>query len=259
MDITITDPQKADTFAGLFQHLQQFTTTVNIMFNQERMYIQTMDSAHVSIIEMFLPCSWFDIYNFTGDTPVNIGINTIILYKILHSRDKSQSIRIEFNESVNTDKLFIYMKSDIAFDRSFEIPLVDLETELLEIPQNIEYQADVTLPSAQFATIINQLKLFGDVVEFECSEEKIRLFATNEGGRMNIDIQVDDLTEFAIEENKTLFVGFNLNYLYTISLYGKLTQHIFLKIHQEFPLFIEYKLNDEGYIRFFLAPKISEN
>ena len=84
MNIAITNLQKAETFAAIFQHIKVFTDNINIMFETERMYIQAMDTARVSIFEIMLPAAWFDKYEQTNATNTTIGINTVILFKILN-------------------------------------------------------------------------------------------------------------------------------------------------------------------------------
>ena len=85
MNIAITNLQKAETFAAIFQHIKVFTDNVNIMFEAERMYIQAMDTSRVSIFEIVLPAAWFDKYEQTNAANTTIGINTVILFKILNT------------------------------------------------------------------------------------------------------------------------------------------------------------------------------
>ncbi len=55
MNILLQQPQKAEQFALLFQHVKSFTDHINIVFFQEYMYVQCMDTSHVSIMEITLP------------------------------------------------------------------------------------------------------------------------------------------------------------------------------------------------------------
>ena len=52
MNIIINNLQKADTFAAIFQHIKLMTDNINIMFEKDRLYVQSMDSARVSIFEI---------------------------------------------------------------------------------------------------------------------------------------------------------------------------------------------------------------
>lgn len=265
MDIHITDIQKADCFASLFQNIKFLTESINISFTEEKMFIQAMDSARVSIFEIFIPSTWFDVYKKTGATSTTIGINASMMYRILGSRDKSQTIQLKYNQLEDDceceDKLFIHMRGDTknVFDKNFEVPLFDLETEFLKIP-TIDYEADISLSSTNFASIINQLKMFGDTMDIECSEDMIQLCATSvEQGKMYVDIAIDDLSTFAINEGGKLNMSFSLKYLHTICMYNKLSKDILIKLSQNMPLRIDYDIGDGAGVSFFLAPKIRDD
>jgi hypothetical protein len=62
MKIVLINPVKSDLFALIFQHIKTFTEYINISFQKKGMYIQSMDSSHISIFEVNLPFSWFDEY-----------------------------------------------------------------------------------------------------------------------------------------------------------------------------------------------------
>jgi proliferating cell nuclear antigen PCNA len=262
MNIAITNLQKAETFAAIFQHIKVFTENVNIMFEAERMYIQAMDTSRVSIFEITLPSAWFDKYEQTNATNVTIGVNTTILFKILNTRDKMQEITMDFSDD-NTDKLFIHFTGENKeeFDKHFEVALMDIESEIMQIP-DIDYQAEFAIGSTIFANIVNQLKLFGDSLDIKCTEEKIELCSNNgDQGKMSVEIKMDDLTSFEIDEGRDLQLSFSLTFMHNICLYNKITKEIEVKISSDYPLKIVYKLpgHDDAKMFFFLAPKISED
>ena len=270
MKIIINNMQKAECFAALFQHIKLMTDNINIMFERERLYVQSMDSARVSIFEIIIPSTWFDEY--TVDEPVNLGINASILYKILNARDKTQVMCMDYDPD-NEDRLSIHFTSanngsvtvsvqpnkDNTFDKHFEIPLVDLESELLAIVE-LDYQAEIAFPSTYFASIINQLKMFGDTMEIQCSEENVILYATSvESGKMSVEIKIDDLTAFSILEGDELKLSFSLMYLHNICMYNKLAKDIELKMSTNYPMCIFYDLGEGAKIKYFLAPKIVDD
>jgi proliferating cell nuclear antigen PCNA len=251
---------KADSFAHLFQHLKLFTEHLNINFESERVYIQAMDNSRVSILEITIPKDWFSEY--TVKEPVTIGINVNIFYRVLNSREKSQQLRISL-ENKETDKLQIFLTgtNPEEFNKHFELALIDIESEIMNIPE-IEYQADFTIASANFANLINQLKTFGDNLDIQCSEEKIVLYSSSiEQGKMVCEIKIDDLSNFAINEGETISSGFSLSYLHNICLYNKLSKEIDIKLSKDYPIKIIYKLfgSDNATMVFFLAPRISDD
>ncbi len=258
MQIIIKTPQKAEQFAMLFQHVKSLTDHINIQFETGRLYIQCMDSAHVSIMELVLPASWFDEYNVTAG--VTIGLSSAMLYKILNSRDKSQQVVIEL-ASKDSDVMQLHFTGDSKqeFDKHFELPLMAIESDLMEIPA-LDHQAELTLSSGHFASIVNQLQMFGDTMTIQCSEDKIMLVSQNrENGKMSVEIKIEDVSEFSIEEGSTLDLSFALHYLHNMCLYNKIAKEIALKFSENYPMQVIYDLGENASLAFFLAPKINDD
>jgi hypothetical protein len=125
------------------------------------------------------------------------------------------------------------------------------------------------------------LKEFGDNLEIECSEAKIVLCShSSENGKMMTEIDIDDLDEFSIDEGENIRIDFALKYLHDICQYQRLTKRIEIKISQNFPMMIMYRLGDSLDVElpdertdeiissslwnaprmvFYLAPKIIED
>jgi proliferating cell nuclear antigen len=281
MEIYIQNPQRADAFVALFQNIKQFTEPINIFFEEGRMFIQTMDSAHVSILEIALPARWFDEYASRPEGGASedatwqnivIGLNVSVFSKILATREKSQTIRILYNLE-DSDKLFIHFVSEnkAIYDKHFEIPLLDIDANVMNIP-DIEYEAEFSITAPNFANIINQLKMFGDTMDIHCSEDKIILYSNSaESGKMFVEISMDDLTEFSIEEGGKLELSFSLTYLHKICMYHKLVKDMEIKLSANTPMKIVFSLEDKpasedgaemppiAQMSFYLAPKMGDD
>jgi proliferating cell nuclear antigen len=260
MNIFIENTQKAEIFSIIFQHMKVFSEHINILFEPERLYIQSMDSARVMIFEITLPARWFDKYECQASN--NIGISSQILFKILNTRDRMHHIRITSN-TANDDHLNIHFTSEDknCYDKFFEVPLIDLESETMSIPET-DYQAEFTLSSGYFSALINQLKVFGDTMDIECSEEKIVLFSKSpDNGKMSVEINIDDLSAFAINEGEKLELSFSLQCLSNICLYNKLSKEIEIKVSPDYPIKIAYYLggDEDAKMMFYLAPKVSSD
>lgn len=260
MDICIHNNNKGETFAIIFQHLKTFSEHINIVFEKHQMFIQCMDNSRVSIMEIRLPKDWFDVYEHKNDAAITIGLNSNILFRILNSRDKSQIINIQYLES-DGDKLNFHFTSENKkeFDKHFELPLIELENDMMEIPP-IEYQAELTLSSHHFASIVGQLKMFGDNMDIQCSEDKIMLGSySQDQGKMFVEIKIEDVSGFAIDEGASLELSFSLSYLYNICLFNKLSKEVELKFSEQYPMQVRYDLGMENAsVIFYLAPKINE-
>jgi proliferating cell nuclear antigen PCNA len=260
MDIQLTDTNKAELFSCIFQHIRLFTESVSVIFSPTGLYFQSMDSSRVSIIEFKLSNTWFDSYVFTHSGDIVLGINTNILFKILNAREKSQKMQIIYEIDAE-DTLEIHFTSDdkTIFDKHFQFPLMDIEVETMNIPE-IDYSAEFSLPSNNFAVLINQLKTFGDSLNIECTEENIQLSANStDSGKMSVDINIDDLDSFAIDEGHSLSLSFSLTQLHNICMFNKISKDVTVSLKEQFPMCIIYPFSEEqGKLVAFLAPKITD-
>jgi DNA polymerase III sliding clamp (beta) subunit (PCNA family) len=286
MNIVLKNSHKADSFTSLFQNIKLFTDHVNILFEKDRVYVQSMDSSRVSIFEINIPSAWFDVYEHTHPTAITIGISSSLFYKVMNTRDKNQELNIVYNDT-DTDKLFINFTCGRAvvntitqtestkegqkepvvretsvksvFDKHFELPLMDIECDLMNIPEE-DSQAEFTVPSGTFSSLINQLGLFGDTLEIDCSEEKIMLHSVStDQGKMAVEMKIDDLTEYAINEGETMHISFSLKILHNICLYNKLSKDVVVHLTTNFPMKIVYDLGENAAMTFYLAPKIEDS
>jgi proliferating cell nuclear antigen len=259
MELSLAPSPKADAFVALFQHIRLFSEHVNITFSEDQVYMQCMDNAHVAILELYLPKTWFDQYESTNTT---IGINAAFLYRILSSREKDQKIHVVYS---GEDVLRVHLTSEAAtsaknFDKHFELPLLSLDVDTMEIPA-IEYTAEIQLSSAHLASIVSQLKMFGDTMEIKCSEETIMLASNSQDqGKMYVEIHIDDVAGFAIEEGSELNLSFSLGYLHNICMYHKLAKEIEWKFSESYPMQVVYPLDEakEARLVFYLAPKMED-
>ena len=294
MEIVIRNSDRADKFAAVFQHVKLFTDHIAISCSKTHMKMQCMDNAHVVILEMSLPAAWFDVYALTNHADVRIGFNATYLHRILSSRDKDQQIQLVYS-SEDADLLMIHltkleeidssMKTQIkdeninlskesfpdrtlcrkskptnSFDKHYELPLIDIEEEGMQIPE-IEYTAELAMYSAQFADIITQLKMFGDTMEVQCSEERIALASTSQDqGKMFVEIGINDLLEFSIDEGADLALSFSLTYLKYFCAYSRISEFVYIKFGESYPMRIGYSLGEteDASLVFHLVPKIDD-
>ena len=258
LNLEIQNINKCHVFTTIFQHMKLFSENINVHFKTDGLSLQTMDSAHVSVIELCIPSTWFDRYDLEED--VVIGLNTVLLFKILSTREKEQVVLFDYHGD-NTDQLQIRFESEKSmFNKAFDVPLVDLDTEIMGIPA-MEYEAEFTLPSAHFAELVNQLKLFGDSMDIQCSEEEIILYANSvDSGKMSVKIDIEDLNSFVIDEGGQMRVSYSLNNLYNMVQFHKLSPNVDISLKTDFPMKLRFNIlgDVDAHITMYLAPKISD-
>ena len=263
-------PSQSFTVFKILKNLKNFSLDIEIHIDEHRLYAQGMDSSHCCLFELELLNSWFT--EFDVDSAVVLGVNCELLAKVLNCLGENQNI--ELNHKKNSDSLFITLspkEGENGIVKEFKMPLMNMETEMLEIPDT-EYTADIHMISSQFTELVNQLSIFGNELQVKCSDD-IRLTGKGEMGSMDAVIKEDDILMYAVEEDTELDLNFSVAYINMMVAFGKINKKIQIHISDAMPMKIQYGMDtfmddededeeeekkDKNYIRFFLAPKIED-
>ena len=260
MNVVLNEKDKVSKFACIFKHLKQFSSDINMYFSEDGLYTQGMDGAHVCLFELSLKSEWFSSYEVEKD--ITIGVNCELIFKVLNCLEEFQSIEITYNEG---DKLNIKLTPNEGVRgivKEFEMPLVDIDSDVLEIPDT-DYSADIEISSNEFRELISQLSIFGTDITFNCRDE-IKITGTGEYGIMNAIISENDISMYQIEEDTELSLSFAGKYLQEMSSFSKVNSSINLHFSKDTPMKMQYNMDGEdeekclNYVRFFLAPKIED-
>ena len=133
-------------------------TDANIVFDEEKMYMQGMDNSQIGLFELKLLAHWFQEYDVTQ--PVTLGINCELFHKMLHCIDRSQNIIITFEEDGDNIDIQLTSEENGIIDKHFRLPLMDIDIPLMQIPPT-EYTADIILAANVLFFIQDVIKLTG--------------------------------------------------------------------------------------------------
>ena len=168
-----------------------------------------------------------------------IGINVCIFFKILNIRADSQQISLIVNE----DNLDIELTGNDKniYDKFFTMPLIDIDEEELGIPES------------DYSLIFS----IGDDIEFCYKDDQLQVISDNNTeGSMKINIKLDDMESCEVEEDLEFTCSYSLKQISNMAQFFKLTGDLYLNISNDMPFKLLYKLDEENYLRFFLAPKV---
>lgn len=264
MKLVISDLKKAKQFASVFRMLPNISNEVNLHFQENELYFQGMDQAHVCIYEMKIAADWFNEYD-VSERKV-IGINVEMVGKVLNCRSANQHLAIVFNES-KPDELEFQFTNGAKEDpnKYFTIRLYSYDTEWLDLTTG-EYQADIRMDASQFSGLVEQMVSFGALIMIECTEEMLEFAGGDTNtGTVRVPIKIEDLTEYMIEEAGHVKMSFAAKYVKNISLFSKVFKDIWLHVDIGKPMNFHYSFNEEdadattNYLKFYLAPKLSDD
>jgi proliferating cell nuclear antigen PCNA len=267
MKLSIENKSKLEMFVALFQLLKNWSSQLNLQFEPDQLYIQTMDKSHICLSNIVIKASWFNEYFVEEAT--NISLDTGSFATMMNYAVKHNKVDIIFND---TDKLFINLLNTAAsatsaasgasatntnFDHFFELPLMDVEQENLSIP-SVDYDVEFSMDSKKFSDLISELMVFGPNLNIMCTEELLEFNSSGDTGKLKVNIPIDSLNEFAISEGEQLDISYSLAHIGKMCLSTKLGGEIGVGISAEYPMSLKYSLGDESTVAFFIAPKIAE-
>jgi proliferating cell nuclear antigen len=155
------------------------------------------------------------------------------------------------------DKLYIGLESEKVLSKKFKIPIIDLDESLMEIP-DVEYSVDFVGYSKKIEEIVKEMSVFGNSIFMSFTEDSMELSSEGDDGSMVVDIKLEDLEEYSIEENGTFKIEYPLKYLLWIMDYSVISDSVSIHVSDKIPMKVVYSLGEENYIKFWLAPKYDD-
>jgi hypothetical protein len=123
-----------------------------------------------------------------------------VLVKIFGLYTSETTIEIESTD----EKLEIHL-FNLKQNKHFEIPLIDIEQDLLS-PSITDSLMDFSIKSKLFDKYLQEILLFGEDIKIESRDEKIFLHSSNDEGKIQIEIDGENLEEFNVVD-KFIFNG----------------------------------------------------
>ena len=236
-------------FSGIIQHLVVFSEYIRLSLTPTDCLISAVNDSHTSLCNIKLEKAWFADY--MTDTEITLIIHTSILYKILHVLDATQAITLLFN----TNELVV-KGSSVQSDVVYTIPSQVIDIPIIEVPNNIEYAADISIPSKTWCSVLDHLMIIGEDCKLFVKEDSMNFTSQGDYGSTRIDITIDEMDSYAVEENIELRLEFHLKLLHIVSQFHKLSDTLEVHVSNDMPLVLQYNVGSSSYIRFMIAPKI---
>ena len=236
--------QKFCDIVGNFKHVSEYFT---LNFSNDSVYSQGMSGDHCSIYELSIDGDWFDDYEWDEDKDARVfSVSTEILSKVLHTRQPSQFMVIEFFGK--PDHLILRFDSiakngkNQQFPKEFMLPFIDVDVDQLTIP-DVEYDAEFGIGSKALQITNDQLSLFNETLTIHCSEDEIYLRSKGNDGELKVTLfneNCEHITEFAIAEELSLTLDFSIKHFNIFCKFLKVSNNIALGFIESYPMKFEY-------------------
>ncbi|KAI0085859.1 proliferating cell nuclear antigen, N-terminal domain-containing protein [Irpex rosettiformis] len=245
----------------LLDAIKELVTDANFECNEEGITLQAMDNSHVALVAVKLAASGFKKYRC--DRPMPLGVNLTSLTKVLKCAKDDDTCTLKASD--DGDLLnFVYEARNTDRIAEYELKLMDIDSDTLGIPDT-EYDARVTMPSAEFGRIVRDLSMLGESVRIEVSKEGVRFASEGEAANGSVLLKSTELPSggekknaVRIELNSHVNLTFSLKYLVNFSKSTSLSSVVQLMMSNDVPLLVSYEFG-QGHIHYYLAPKIGDD
>merc|ERR1712242_159280 len=199
---------------------------------------------------------------FKCDRPSSLGMNVDSLAKILKMCSTSDSLKLKWRSDADTVN-FQCESGEEDRIADFDLRLMQIESEHMEIPEQ-HYKVSAKLPSAEFQKICRDLKEFGETMQVKASKEGITFSVQGDVGAGNVMLKPRESEKqeekVALTVYEPVTATFALRYLVNFAKAAPLCGSVELGLGPDAPLLVKYELekNENGYMQFYLAPKIDE-
>jgi len=151
---------------------------------------------------------------------------------------------------------------------TFELKLMTIDSERLVIPET-EYKCTTRMDCKEFRSLCQDFHSIGESINICCNKEFIRFTLIGDIGKGDLIYKhnntiedLDSLSEYPnsvlIRCEQSVSQNFALRYLSVFTKATSLSKAVNLFISPDVPLVVEYRMDDLGYIKYYLAPKIED-
>ncbi|EAX99202.1 proliferating cell nuclear antigen, putative [Trichomonas vaginalis G3] len=251
--------EQASFFKKIIDSLKGLVEDISFKCTSDGMDLQAMDISHVSLISISLPADIFNTYNCSEE--MNLAFNVDVLNKVLKSASTDDYLKIS-TEKPNEDITIQLSTQSEDKNTRFNLKPVDINGDAVSIPEHI-YKAKLSLSSNAFNQLIRSLSEVNDSVAVRCTEGSISFSVSdillNATTTFNAGVTNEKAEEeIEVDVTEGCKVAYALRYLKAISAASALSTRVNLSFSPHFPLLVEYSLQEGGYVRFYLAPKVDE-
>ena len=217
-----------------------------------------MDTSHVALVSLNLSCEGFE--SFRCDTNMVLGLNITNLVKVMKLAGGDDAITLQADQDPSTLKL-TFENEKTQKCTEFALNLIQLDVEHLSIPET-DYSSLVTIPSGEFAKICKELQALSESITIKTNEDSVMLKVEGQAGSGFVKLTEEDCDrkedQTTIEVTEAVEQQFALNYLNLFNKAAGLSTMTRLCLHNEQPLVTEFRIQELGVLKYYLAPKISD-
>lgn len=196
-----------------------------------------------------MPRDAFDEYYCEGE--LDLGLNIEELRKVAKRGSAREKVLISAGEG----RFRLTLKGKA--DRSFIIPLIDLEAEELPEPQ-VELKARAGALADVFESALKDVELVSDFVKVTADEKTLTLRGASDKGETEVSLSVEEGGLLEIEAKGVVSASYSLEYLLDIMKGAGVSDTVIVEFSDGAPMKLTFPIPGGGRLTYWLAPRLEE-
>lgn len=227
----------------IFKSLDNLVPEATLTLDHEGLTCRTMDSSHVSLIDISIMSHDFEAYNIEDEIKISLNVREFL--KVLKELDAG-SIAI----SIKKDTIEL---SQNGFN--FKVNRLENSDRDCPLPK-IPYDSEISFPGLENSEIVKtfrKINSLSDYVTFESIDKRLELSGSGGNGKTNIIL---DESKVLVLSNNDSISTYSLEYIvpFLKSLHKK--TKVIMQFSSTKPLRIQTNIGAQSRIHFYLAPRV---
>jgi len=245
----------------IIESIKELVTDAPFDCTENAMCLQAMDASHVALVSLKLEIGAFDSYRC--DRTISLGLSLGDLSKVLKCAKNEDTCMIRYDDTEGDAVTFSFedpknRKQDIT------LKLMDIDNEHLGIPDQ-KYSCVIEMPSVEFQRTCKDIATFSDTLSISASKSGVVLSGKGDtvtntvtyGNDQSADENDKDRIYIEVKDKVNLL--FSIKYINHFAKASTLSDRVRISLCNDVPVVVEYGIEDNGYLRFYLAPKIDDD
>jgi DNA polymerase III sliding clamp (beta) subunit (PCNA family) len=229
--------KNVNLFKKSLEILSGLIQETNIRIKDDGIYVKAIDKTQIILIDFYMPKACFDNYIVE---PNLLGVNITELYNMISRSFDKDKLKIELKDNF----LDIYLIGQIQ--RRFNLPFIDLSESDISTP-NIKYDISVKVNAFLLKEILKDASLVGTTIIFKAIDGRFVIEAEGDKGKIETEI-----SKVAMKGKQMISAKYSLSFLKNITK-SMDNVDLLLKFSDDSPLYVEYILEDQVKINFYLS------
>ncbi|CAO2182875.1 unnamed protein product, partial [Urochloa humidicola] len=247
--------KKESRFLNVLEAILDLVDVASVHCSSTGLKLQAMDTEREAIISLLFPTNDFLLYSCDKEHSMGISIDEMV--KVIRCAEKDDTITIKVDDEIY-ETITLSFKSPKGNDTlSYDLWLVDASDQRFLIPDwgvlESFYQAFVKMPSAEFMHVCKSLSNISYDGDISVTEEGLQFVASGKSGCVKIKYkEPEEAIPKFVTMRASLSMTLDLKYMKYSAKVSTLFDEVKICLSTTQ---LEYKMEESGYIRYFLVPK----